>query len=88
MSNPVFVECPAGAWTKIATSVVTGFVHKIIHTRRYLQTYKETGETAPTLKAEGVGLFLESNTEEISSSSPIDIYVWCVGDAGRVRVDL
>ncbi len=88
MSNPVFIDCPAGAWTPIAIAVVTGFVHRKDHSPTYLQTFKQTGEAAPTLLSDGVGLFLESNVEEISSNSLVDVYVWCVGAAGRIRADL
>ena len=88
MSNPIFIDCPEGAWTKIATAVITGFVHRKNHIPKYLQTYKQTGEAAPTLLSDGVGLFLEFNTEEITDSNPIDVYIWCTGAAGRVRVDL
>jgi hypothetical protein len=47
-----------------------------------------TGEAAPTLKSEGVPLFRKSNQESISATAGIDVYVWAVLKAGKVRVDL
>lgn len=89
MSNPLFVDCPADVWTKIATAVTTGQVWKAQSVAEYLQTYRLTGETAPTDRGEGMKLFADDkNSEEINSSAPIDVYVFVVGSAGRVRVDV
>ncbi len=89
MSNPVFVDCPADAWTKVATAVTTGQLWKANTAPGYLQTYKLTGETAPSDRGEGMKLFSDDkNSEEISSSDPIDVYVFAVGAVGRVRVDV
>lgn len=89
MPAPVFVNCPADVWTKVTTAVTTGQLWKAQSTATYLQTYRLTGETAPTDSSEGVKLFSDNqNSEEISSSDPIDVYVFAIGSAGRVRVDL
>lgn len=89
MSNPAFIDCPAGAWTKIATNVVSGNIYKMITEPQYLQTYRLTGEAAPTLIAEGVQAFIENPEKEIISAiEPIDAYLWCIGAAGRVRIDI
>lgn len=89
MATPVFVPCTKNAWTKVATNVQTGFVHKVSHApNTYLQTYRDTGDAAPTLRTDGVELFAESVTEDIFAIAGIDVYVWADGDAGKVRVDL
>lgn len=89
MANPVFVDCPADEWTKVATDVTTGQIWKANTTPAYLQTYKLTGEAAPSDRGEGMKLFSDdNNSEEISSSEPIDVYVFPVGAIGRVRVDI
>lgn len=86
MANPVITACPAGQWTKVATNVTAGQVHKIITTPFYLQTYRDTGQTAPTAQSEGV--MFSGNSLDISASAGIDVYIWAGGAAGSVRVDL
>lgn len=92
MSNPNFIDCPANQWTKVATSVVAGQIWRRPQKATFLQTYRETGNPAPTLRTEGVQAFpvppQNQGLEEISSSSPIDIYLFAVKFAGDVRVDL
>ena len=88
MANPIFVACPADQFTKIATAVTTGQIWKAQSTAVYLQTYKLTGEAAPSSRDEGMKLFANGDSEEISSSEFIDVYVYAIGSAGRVRVDL
>jgi hypothetical protein len=46
MANPVFVECPANTWVKVATAVTSGNIHAIqtvFSGPRYLQTYRVPG---------------------------------------------
>lgn len=89
MATPVFKACTRDAWTKVATNVQTGFIHKVSHApNMYLQTYRDTGVTAPTLRTDGVELFAESVTEDIFAIAGIDVYVWADKVAGEVRVDL
>lgn len=86
MADPVVVPCPADAWTKVATNVQTGVVHvTAVKPNVYLQTYRETGEAAPTNKADAVPF---TTPLTISASTGIDVYVQPVGAAGSVRVDL
>lgn len=89
MANPVFpVATTAGAWTKVATNVTTGILHKKKTDINYWQTYRMTGEDAPTTKAEAVKMFVENPiVEQISSYSGIDVYVWS-DEAGVLRVDV
>jgi hypothetical protein len=50
---------------------------------------KLTGESEPTLQDEGAPMFQDyANKEYISNSDPIDVYVWCSGGDGVLRVDL
>lgn len=89
MANPLFIEIEKDKWTKIATGVLTGIVHKVKSTPdNYMQTYRLTGESAPTLKSDGVLLFSDSQNESIESSEEIDVYLLANGADGEVRVDL
>ena len=88
MSNPVFIACPADQWTKIATGVTAGMIHKINVEPHMLQTYRDTGDAAPTIRSDGVPVFTKEYHEEIKSGQAIDVYLWSDGLAGNVRVDL
>ena len=89
MANPVFVTCAKNVWTKVATNVQTGFVHKVGGASNgYLHAYRDTGDAAPTLETEGVDAFENSITESILATAGIDVYIFSQKAAGKVRVDL
>ena len=92
MPNPVFVDCPEGQYTKIATGVTSGIVWRVNGNVEYLYTYRLTTEAAPTLLSDAVRIFKDDdesdNQVSISASASIDIYIWCAGGPGRVRVDV
>ena len=86
MADPVITPCPEGEWTKVATNQTTGVIHILSkNPKQYLQTYRDTGEAAPTAIAEAVP-FIEHLT--ISAATGIDVYIWTQGADGSVRVDL
>jgi len=89
-TNPQFpVLLTENTWTKIASAVVTGTIYNKNSGADYFQTYRIPNDPAPTDLAEGVGMFLEpQGFEEIKSDSPIDVYVYALGDQGKLRVDL
>lgn len=88
MSNPVFYDTPKNQWTKIATNVISGTVHKLKNSS-YMQTYRLTGAAAPTLASDGVKMFQENSFQEsISHPQGIDVYVYCKILDGRVRIDV
>lgn len=100
MANPEIKTLNEWEWTKVATNVTTGSMHRIRSTVYYYQTYRLTGEAAPSdptvgeMPDEAVRIFEESNQISISSTDPIDVYILCANsdddnsDAGKVRVDL
>lgn len=89
MPNPVFVSCPKNVWTKVATNVNVGFIHRVdITPYKYLQTYRLTSESAPILRSDGVVAFEHDSIEKISSTAEIDVYIYPINDDGRVRADL
>lgn len=85
MANPVFKDCPKNVWTKVATAVTQGVVHIVDGQASYLQTYRETGGAVPTARTEGVSIVPPG--ERIGAPVAVDVYVYCTGHAGRVRVD-
>lgn len=87
--DPTFVDLPADTWTKVASGVVAGVLHRVsTRPNVYLQTTRDAGGVAPTLRTEGVKVFVGEDAAEISAGSQKDIYLYPVGVAGRVRVDL
>ncbi|MBW2560992.1 MAG: hypothetical protein JRE40_09075 [Deltaproteobacteria bacterium] len=90
MSEPEIVSCPADAWTKIATGVLTATVYRKIK-GQYLQTQRDTGNAAPDPVAdlqEGVSAFSDGDRTVISASNEIDIYLMPLGFSGRIRREL
>ncbi len=88
MADPVLVVCALGSWTKIATNVTTGIVHRKDSDAKYFQTYRMTGNPAPSDLTDAVQIFTKEDSAEISNSAAIDVYIYCQVDAGLVRVDL
>lgn len=87
MADPVVTACTANAWTKVATSVTSGQVHILsLAPSHYSQTYRMTGEAAPTTLVDAVTI--EQTSIPISAPDNIDVYIYAHGAAGSVRVDL
>lgn len=86
-ADPLIVETPKDVWTKVATNVTSGFVW-VLNTAPnvYSQTYRLTGEAAPTLFDEAVTL--EKPGAPISASVAIDVYIRPIAVDGSVRVDV
>ena len=89
MANPSVVVITKGQWVPVAINVFSGTINRL-NTKPdiYLQTYRLTGEAAPTLETEGAILFEEFSAEPIESPDGIDVYVWAKGFDGKVRADL
>jgi len=86
MANPALIDCPEGQWTKVATDVTSGVIHTISDApAKYTQTYRATGDAAPTTIAEAVPF---KDELIISASVGIDVYVWPQGAAGKIRAGL
>lgn len=101
MANPLVVDISTEwIWQKVATSVKTGAIHRLTTEVEYYQTYRLTGEAAPsapvlgTLPEEAVRMFESSSSEAISSAENIDVYIMVkydntlAGRDGKVRVDV
>ena len=69
MANPATVNLTANTWGLVAEDVTTGQIKRMDNSPNvYLETYRMTGETAPTSQTEGVPAFIESNSEPISAT--------------------
>ena len=89
MPNPVTVSCPENQWTLAASNVTSGSIKKLSNKpNKYLETYRLTGQAAPTDQTEGAEVFTIVNPGSISSSVAIDVYIMAVGAAGKVRRDV
>ncbi len=101
MANPSVVDISTEwAWQEVATNVTTGIIHRLTSVVEYYQTYRLTGESAPsaptlgTLPEEAVRIFEDGNQESILSSAAIDVYLMVkyndtlAGRDGKIRVDV
>ncbi len=89
MANPTFVTCKKNIWKKVATDVLTGQIWKADkEPNLYIHTYRTTGDPAPTDRNEGMPIFQNKISEEISPSAGIDIYIMAIENNGKVRIDI
>lgn len=86
MANPVIVQCTKDLWVLVASNVTSGIISILSDSpSAYYQTYRDTGGIAPIGLAEIVTI---NDFLQISASAPIDVYIYCTGSNGSVRVDL
>jgi hypothetical protein len=84
MSNPVIVNISEGSWVKVATGIERCRVYIQDAEAQYYWTHRKTTEAAPTSFIEAV---LLENGEDIRPIYSIDLYIWCRGGTGTVRID-
>lgn len=89
MANPALISCAKDVWTRVAQSVVAGAIYNMTPSVEFLQTYRMTGQSAPSDGSDSVPAFIYKH-EPLSISAPeaIDVYLMPIGSAGVVRVDL
>ena len=101
MENPNVISLPEWEWTKVATNVVMGSIHRLSTTVYYYQTFRKTGEAAPpaptigTLPNEAVMIFQQKSEEPIGLAAAADVYIMTMNnddddddDSGKIRVDV
>ena len=87
-ADPSLIVITKDTWQKVATNVTTGQIHiKNTSPDSYFQTYRITGNPAPTVSDEGVYMPW-GKLQTISSAAGIDVYIYCKGKDGRIRLDL
>ncbi len=86
--NPVVVSCPEDVWTLVAFNTQSASIHKLsLEPGSYKQTYRISGQAAPTDDADAIIIF-ETDTGHVFSHSPgVDIYIKAIGGDGSVRLD-
>lgn len=88
-ANPAVIACPADTWIKVATGVLVGTIHRLSNRPNiYAQTIRTTGDAAPIDDSDAARVFVKSRESDISSDTPIDVYIKAVRVAGKVRVDI
>jgi len=90
MADPVKVDIPANQWTLVASNVVGGVISiKKWQPSRYYQTYKMTGNPAPTGDY-NIDTSVETLKREITIQGlgAIDVYMYCIDFDGEVVVAL
>lgn len=87
MANPDVQTLTADVWTKVAQAVTGGQIHKITSTpTSYFTFYKVSGAAAPV--GLNIGEQRLEDSQDISSMTQIDVYVYPLGGTGKIRVDL
>lgn len=86
-ANPVTITCTADTWVLVADGVTTGSIYLLDRSpAKYLQTIRVDGDAAPTDLSDAAEV--TGKSVAISSDDAIDVYIYAVGAAGKVRVDL
>ena len=100
MENPNPTTLTDWQWVKVATNIDIGTLHRLESRIHYYQTFRITGDTAPTnptigiLPEEAVKVFESGNLEKIESDDKIDVYIMSVNYingksyTGKIRVDI
>jgi len=83
MANPEKKNLPADTWVRVAQNVTTGFVFVKKYGPKYITTYRMTGNSAPSHIKTAVPV---SDSFNIESDDPIDVYVMAQNKAGEVIV--
>lgn len=90
MANPVKVSLTENTWTIVASDVISGLITiKKWQPSRYYQTYRVTGDPAPTGdQNEDTSTVTNGQEVSIAATEPIDVYMYCVDQDGEVVVSL
>lgn len=93
MANPSLpIDCPEGQYTKVATGVLSGQIWRIKGNAEYYYTYRVTEDPAPTEFSGAVRIFKDDDSSEnfvnLEFKELVDIYFYCLGADGQVRVDV
>jgi hypothetical protein len=90
MADPVRVTLNANQWTQVAANVVSGVITiQEWQPSRYYQTYRMTGNPAPTGdQNEATSVITVGQEISIAALAAIDVYLFCRDQDGAVVVAL
>ena len=98
MANPQIIACPKNVWTKVAEGVSTGnisinkwpsYEDKIPHSRiTYLATHRVTGDPPPSNDNYNEGDIIGNEGAIISDTLSIDVYIYCLGEDGSIKISI
>jgi hypothetical protein len=88
--NPQKIEIPANVWTPVATNVTSGLITiKQWQASRYYQTYRVTGDPAPTGdQNEDTSTVTTGQEISIAATESVDVYMYCLDFDGEVVLSL
>lgn len=96
MDNPQIVACPKDQWEKVASGLISGLItiNKWVDTEdkkapsdlSYWVTYRLADDPAPTADNPNEGDRMLQAGYRFDVGSPIDIYVYCTGADGSVKI--
>jgi hypothetical protein len=90
--TPRVIDIPADNLPHlVAQNIVKGFIHTV-NTRSeltYLQTYRTTGDAAPTDFSDSIQWVQSQGGIPINTSTGVDVYIGVVGNTpGKIRLDI
>lgn len=90
MANPIKVDTPKNTWTKVATNVTSGIITiKQWQPSRYYQTYRVTGDPAPTGdQNEDTSTVTTGQEISIAATEAVDVYLYCYQQDGEVVLSI
>ena len=93
MAKPVILACPKDVWTLV--NPLAGINQGVLYIKKtnanYFQTYRPTGDAAPTddLPTKNLeGIRLKTGGNLVQDVDLIDVYIYCTREDGELRVDL
>lgn len=88
-ATPVEITCTADTFVLIASAVTTGRIHKLSNLPNvYIMVTRKAGDPAPTDEIGSWLIFDRGNTETISDSAAIDVYIKARRVDGKISVVL
>jgi hypothetical protein len=72
----------------VASGITNGILYNFTPNVEIMQTYRMSGNSAPSSGSDGIHAFDPEGVAYISHSQPIDVYLMAHGSAGTVRVDV
>jgi len=88
MANPTKIDVSKNTWTKVATNATSGIITiRQWQPSKYYQTYRVTGDPAPTGDHnEDTSVLTTGQEISISAIEAIDVYLYCYNLDGEVVV--
>ena len=87
MADPTVTALTRDTWIKVATNITAGTFDVVrFGTQAVFQTYRMTGNAAPTDLTDGI--VLTANQLIVAAPAAIDLYLYAQDHTSKVRISL